>query len=156
LPGTLGGVGLFDVLEHVADDRACLRSLHRALVPGGRLYLTVPAHPWLWSEADRHAGHFRRYTRRSLYAKLAGAGFAIERLTHFFSFLALPILLGRRLGGAFRKPGDLQARARREHRPQGTLPRAIVTSLCQVELELLARGLTLPAGSSLLAVARKA
>jgi SAM-dependent methyltransferase len=156
LPGTLGGVGLFDVLEHMADDRALLRSLAVALMPGGRLYVTVPAHPWLWSEADRHAGHFRRYTRRSLHAELAVAGFAIERLTHFFSFLSLPILLGRRLGGALPGPGDLQARARKEHRPQGMLPKAMVTGLCRLEQAVLARGLTLPAGSSLLAVARKA
>ena len=156
LPATLGGVGLFDVLEHVADDRALLRSLEVALLPGGRLYLTVPAHPWLWSEADRHAGHFRRYTRRSLGAELVAAGFVIERLTHFFSFLTLPILLGRRLGGALRKPQDLQACARREHRPDGALKKTLVTSLCRLELALLAQGRTLPAGSSLLAVARKA
>jgi SAM-dependent methyltransferase len=155
LPATLGGVGLFDVLEHVADDRALLRSLERALMPGGRLYLTVPAHPWLWSEADRHAGHFRRYARRSLGAELARAGFTIERLTHFFSFLTAPILFGRTLGGALRKSGDLQARAREEHRPEGALKKAMVKSLCRLELELLARGRTLPAGSSLLAVARK-
>jgi SAM-dependent methyltransferase len=155
LPATLGGVGLFDVLEHVADDRALLRSLERALMPGGRLYLTVPAHPWLWSEADRHAGHFRRYTRRTLAAELVLTGFAIERLTHFFSFLTLPILFGRTLAGALRKPGDLQARAREEHRPEGALKRATVKSLCRFELELLAGGRTLPAGSSLLAVARK-
>jgi len=155
LPATLGGVGLFDVLEHVADARALLRSLEAALMPGGRLYLTVPAHPWLWSEADRHAGHFRRYTRQSLEAELVAAGFAIERLTHFFSFLTLPILLGRTLGGAFRQPSDLQARALEEHRPEGTLTKAMVTSLCRLELELLARGRTLPVGSSLLAVARK-
>jgi SAM-dependent methyltransferase len=156
LPATLGGVGLFDVLEHVADDRALLRSLEAALAPGGRLYLTVPAHPWLWSEADRHAGHFRRYTRRSLHAKLAAAGFAIERLTHFFSFLSLPIFLGRTLGGALLGPRDLQALARKEHRPQGRLPKTIVTGLCRLEQAALTRGLTLPAGSSLLAVARKA
>ncbi len=155
LPATLGGVGLFDVLEHVADDRALVRSLERALLPGGRLYLTVPAHSWLWSEADRHAGHFRRYTRSSLGAALVGAGFAIERLTHFFSFLTLPVLLGRTLVGAFRKPRDLQARARQEHRPEGALKMATVKSLCRLELELLAHGRTLPAGSSLLAVARK-
>jgi SAM-dependent methyltransferase len=156
LPDTLGGVGLFDVLEHVADGDSFLRTIHAALVRGGRLYLTVPAHPWLWSEADRHAGHFRRYARQSLGEELVGAGFAVERMTHFFSFLVLPILAGRRLGGALKKPRDLQALARKEHRPEAMLARTIVGSLCRLERDALGRGRCLPVGSSLLAVARKA
>ena len=30
----------------------------------GRIYATVPAHAWLWSSADDHAGHQRRYSKR--------------------------------------------------------------------------------------------
>ncbi len=154
LPETLGAVGLFDVLEHVAEEGAFLRSLGIALVPGGRLYVTVPAHPWLWSQADAHAGHFRRYTCQSLSDRLAEAGFTVEWVTHCFSFLVLPILLGRRLSpGRMR---DLNARALEEHRPQGRLTRAVLSALCRSERALLARGLVLPAGSTVLAVAKKA
>src|SRR5262249_14522534 len=83
-PWPLSSVGLFDVLEHIEDDVAFLRSLRRLLKPGGRLYVTVPAFPPLWSAEDEHAGHFRRYTRRSLNEVLERGGFRAECLTYFF------------------------------------------------------------------------
>lgn len=156
LPETLGAVGLFDVLEHVAEDVAFLRSLHRSLVPGGRLYLTVPGHRWLWSREDVHAGHFRRYTREGLTQRVTRAGFLPERVTHFFGFLPLPIFLGRTLRSRLGKQSDLQARALREHRPESALVRALVTRLGGWERQFLAGGGSLAHGSSLLMVARKA
>ena len=49
-------IGLFDVLEHLADDRRVLRDVRAMLAPGGRLVLTVPAHPELWSYFDEEIG----------------------------------------------------------------------------------------------------
>ncbi len=46
---------LLDVLEHIENDRGSLQVLKRKLAPGGRLVLTVPAAPWLWSSARRQA-----------------------------------------------------------------------------------------------------
>src|SRR5437879_1765583 len=43
LPEVLPAVGLFDVLEHVEDDRAFIRTVRNYLSPGGMVYLTVPA-----------------------------------------------------------------------------------------------------------------
>ena len=40
-----------DVIEHVRDDARALAEARRALRPGGRLVLTVPA--WLWSKPSR-------------------------------------------------------------------------------------------------------
>ncbi len=57
-----------DVLEHIADDRAELRSAAARLKQGGSLIVLAPAHPWLFSPFDRAIGHFRRYTRGSLRA----------------------------------------------------------------------------------------
>jgi SAM-dependent methyltransferase len=65
-PASAGAIGLFDVIEHIEDDRAFLRSLAPYLKSGGRLYATVPAFPWLWSSNDVRSGHHRRYTRRTL------------------------------------------------------------------------------------------
>src|SRR5262249_39050980 len=40
---------LLDVLEHLDDERPALATARRALAPGGRLVVTVPAYRWLWS-----------------------------------------------------------------------------------------------------------
>ena len=49
-------IGLFDVLEHIEDDRGFLKELKRILSPNGRLYLTVPAYQTLWSSEDEYTG----------------------------------------------------------------------------------------------------
>lgn len=153
-PGTLPAAGLFDVLEHVADDAGFLRTLARLLAPGARLYLTVPAHPLLWSAEDEYAGHQRRYSLGSLERTLAGAGFGVERATSIFLMLPLPILLFRtlptRLGWR-----DKQSRQRElaEHhtRPLGA---AILGSWHALERRAVRMGLRIPFGATYLAVAR--
>lgn len=93
--GSLPAVGLFDVLEHIDDDLGLLRLLHDLLVPGGRLYLTVPKHPGLWSAHDEESGHQRRYTTAGLRSVVEAAGFTVERQTSFFSALLGPMALRR-------------------------------------------------------------
>src|SRR5262245_15232047 len=72
--GTYPCVLLFDVLEHVDDDRAALRSIERLVAPGGHLLIAVPTNPREWRWDDDFYGHFRRYTVAELEAKLADAG----------------------------------------------------------------------------------
>lgn len=57
---------LFDVMEHLPDDWAAVKELGRVLRPGGKLLLTVPAFPSLFSGHDRALGHYRRYYRSGL------------------------------------------------------------------------------------------
>ena len=52
-----------DVIEHLDDDLQTLRELRRVVRPGGRLLVTVPAYPSLWSSHDVVNHHRRRYTR---------------------------------------------------------------------------------------------
>ncbi|MCP4835722.1 MAG: class I SAM-dependent methyltransferase, partial [Phycisphaera sp.] len=82
---SVDAVGLFDVIEHIEHPIPLLEESHRVLRPDGFLLVTVPAFPWLWSNADIHAGHFRRYTRGSLAKSIRQAGFTIERIGYFFS-----------------------------------------------------------------------
>lgn len=96
-------VGIFDVLEHIDDDRAVLRSIHQALRPRGLLLVTVPQHRWLWSWVDDFACHRRRYTRRELHARLAETGFEILRTSSYLVWL-LPLLVASRLGKHPEKP----------------------------------------------------
>jgi 2-polyprenyl-3-methyl-5-hydroxy-6-metoxy-1,4-benzoquinol methylase len=85
----------FDVVEHVEDDIGFLRDLGGRLSPGGRMLVTVPAYPFLWSVFDELNHHKRRYTRGTLGASLRGAGLTVERMTHFNTLLFPPIALVR-------------------------------------------------------------
>jgi len=55
-----------DVVEHIEDDAAELERAFRHLLPGGKLIVLVPAHPFLFSPFDAAIGHFRRYGRNGL------------------------------------------------------------------------------------------
>ena len=87
IPGSLPAIGLFDVVEHIEDDHKFLQTIRTHLASQGRVYLTVPAYQALWSEADVAAGHFRRYSRRTLQELIEKAGLKVEFATGFFQFL---------------------------------------------------------------------
>lgn len=112
--------------------------------------LTVPQHPWLWSPADDAARHQRRYTRATMMALLAHAGLEPIRVTSFVSLL-LPLMAAARIKASHRG-SDF------DFRDEFRIPPA-VDRLCEkvlvAELALLRRGVSLPLGGSLLAVARR-
>jgi SAM-dependent methyltransferase len=89
-------VVLLDVLEHVEDDLGSLRTVKRKIAPGGRILVTVPALPWLWSAHDEKHHHFRRYTKASLAHAAHVAGFRIVA-SGYFSSLLFPLVLATRL-----------------------------------------------------------
>lgn len=78
--GAFDTVLAMEVLEHIEDDVAALESWASWLRPGGRLVLSVPAHPRLWNASDVWAGHFRRYTRDGLKQVVETAGFQVEHI----------------------------------------------------------------------------
>ena len=92
---SLPSAGIFDVLEHVEDDVGFLKNIHRKLVPGGRLFITVPAYNYLWSEADEYAGHYRRYSCTDIESLLRASGYDVLFSSYFFSLLLAPIFLLR-------------------------------------------------------------
>jgi len=149
-------VCLFDVLEHVEDDRRALREVRRVLSHGGLAMLSVPAHPILYGNNDVVAGHQRRYTRASLRAVLCAAGLRVERVTYSNAFLfpaiAPTVLLMKLLERTALVPADS-----RHTNLSLPLPRAVHALLYRVfasELTL-SRRVDLPFGHSLLAVARR-
>ncbi len=81
-------VCLFDVLEHIEEDDATLRTIRGLLAPGGRALITVPAHPSLFGPHDIALHHKRRYTRAQLAAKLRAAGLRVQKLSFMNMALA--------------------------------------------------------------------
>ena len=147
---TFGAVGAFDVLEHITEDDVVLAQIYKALAPGGILLATVPQHPWLWSPADDDACHVRRYTSLELGDKVRAAGFKVELLTSFVSFL-LPVMALSRWRQR-RSPASYDLIA--ELSLPAPLNRALEAVL-DLERALIKRGVRFPAGGSLLLVARK-
>ena len=91
-------IAMLDVLEHLDEDRAALVSLAARLKPGGRILITVPAHPWMWSAHDEVNHHKRRYTRRTLAAVVADAGLKLETM-RWFNSLLFPLAAAARVAG---------------------------------------------------------
>lgn len=73
-------VTAFEVLEHIEDDAAAFAEWVQCLHPGGTIVVSVPGGPHRWDASDVWAGHFRRYTRRSLKALAAHAGVDVETI----------------------------------------------------------------------------
>ena len=91
-------IALLDVLEHVEEDLASLASIAERLRPGGKLLLTVPAHPWMWSAHDVVNHHKRRYTRKGFRRVVEESGLKVELLSYFNSLL-FPLAAAARVAG---------------------------------------------------------
>jgi SAM-dependent methyltransferase len=99
-----------NVLEHIEDDQAALIEMYGRLRPGGVLYLYVPAFPVLFTSMDRKVGHFRRYRRRPLVARLQQAGFEVREARYADSLGFFVTLLYRLIGS---RQGELNPAALR-------------------------------------------
>jgi SAM-dependent methyltransferase len=142
-------IGAFDVIEHVGEDEQVLREMFAACRLGGGIVVTVPQHEWLWSYRDEFAGHQRRYRREGLLAKIAAAGFDRPWTTSFVTLLLPMMALSRAKQKApegFAASGELQV---------GRVMNRILGTVMNVERRLIAAGVSLPVGGSLLAIARK-
>jgi SAM-dependent methyltransferase len=155
-PGVFPAVGLFDVLEHIADDRAFLKLVRDLLPLGGRLFVTVPAYELLWSTEDDRAQHHRRYTLSALGSALASSGFSMDFGSYFFAFFPIPIFLLRALPSRLWRSTSEFNRKQREHRPPKGMAGRLLEIVLGAELAMLRGRHRIPFGGSCLAVARAA
>jgi putative flippase GtrA len=137
-------IGLFDVLEHIEDDKAFLSRAQNALAAEGSLVLTVPAFMFLWSAHDVEHHHFRRYTVGSLKKLLESEGYSVAYASYWNCSLLLPAAVLRLLGNS--GGGGLTPHP---------LLNALFTFVVSVEAAIL-RWIPLPFGLSIVMVARKA
>jgi len=154
-PATFDAVTSFEVIYHlgVSSDLAAFGELRRVLKPGGLLLVRVPAHDWLRGAHDRLVHTRHRYTRGELATKLQQAGFVLQQLSWANTLLFPPAVAKRLLERA-----DGQAPATGEPdlwQPPGPV-NALLEGAVAVEALAIPRGVALPFGLSVLAVARAA
>ena len=138
-------IGAFDVIEHIEDDRAALKSIAAKLKPGGKLVMTVPAHQWMWSAHDVVNHHKRRYSRRLLKELIGASPLKLDRIGYFNSLL-FPLAVVERAVSRLRGKDTADVK----------LPSAALNAALEkvfVSERYLVGRLPLPPGLSLFAVA---
>lgn len=164
--GSLANVGCFDVMEHISDDRSFCNQIRRLLSENGYFIFTVPAGQWLWSNDDVLAGHYRRYSARTLRSLFSSAGLQLVYHTHIFVWLGLSIFLLRSLpsflAGAWRKAENGKrcsvACDIGTMRATHTLPiflNSVISKIHRWELLKIKQDGHIPTGTSILGVAKK-
>jgi SAM-dependent methyltransferase len=86
-----------NVLEHIEDHVAALRSAHTLLRPGGFVVMFVPAFELAMSRFDRQVGHVRRYTIGSLREAYRQADLEVGRIHYVNAPGLLAWVAGMRL-----------------------------------------------------------
>jgi hypothetical protein len=86
-----------NVLEHIEDDIAELGRARQMLTESGKVIIVVPAHMWLYSKIDKLTGHYRRYSRQSIF-QVASRHFRQIQIMNFDSVGLIPYWLVYKLG----------------------------------------------------------
>lgn len=87
----------FNVLEHIPDDVAALRTARSLVRPGGYIVSFVPAFEFAMSKFDRQIGHVRRYRVEMMRDKLKSAGLEVVDVRYVNSPGLLAWWLGMRV-----------------------------------------------------------
>jgi len=137
-----------DVIEHIDNDTDSISAIRSLLAPGGKAVFTVPAYMFLWSPHDEINEHKRRYTLPELKKKLVDAGFTVEKISYYNTFLFPVVFIVRMLNNGLKRYG-----ASDMDMPSTPL-NYVLKKIFGIEKYLL-RYFNLPFGISVLAVVRK-
>jgi SAM-dependent methyltransferase len=145
----------FDVLYCLdsPDEHSAMQEMFRVLRPGGWVVVNVAALDMLKGDHSALGGEVRRYTRPELRDKLERAGFRVRRITYtnasLFPITATVRALQRLRG----------IKAEQDNKGDFYVPpapiNALFSGLLALESKIVATGIDMPIGSSLLCLAKK-
>lgn len=144
-------VTCIDVIYHkqVKNDIGALSEIRRILRPGGVLVLRVPANRYLMSAHDRHVHTARRYSKKELDRKLRQAGFVVK----YISFVHSPIFLVSLIRLIVERLMHKQATS--TIGKVNPVVNSILKIMLRLEADVVCRGVAIPFGQGLVAVARR-
>jgi ubiquinone/menaquinone biosynthesis C-methylase UbiE len=125
--------GCFDVLEHLEEPGELMAEFQRTLLPGGKLFITVPALRNLWSEADTAAGHFRRYRRDELDLDAERAGLKPIESGYWFKSLVVPMFVTRTIPHLVGRRQSVETRDKQLDRTMPTITRLLTKTERRLE-----------------------
>lgn len=141
-----------DVLYHAGvSEQQALTEMRRVLRPQGLLVVNLPAFEGLRGSHDKAVGGARRYTACQVRTLLECSSFVVEMIHYWNAWLFLPLLAWRWLSRI--RAGEGNA-GRSDLRLTPLWMNALMASGGRLDAAVC-RGLRLPFGSSVFAVARK-
>ena len=133
------------------DDAQAFTEFYRVLKSGGTVLINLAAFNFLKGEHSLTVHEERRYTKARLRKLLTGAGFIVEKMTYWNITLFPIIALWRPLSLALAN----KQTPRSDLKPLPGIVNQALTGLILREIQLT-KHISLPFGSSVFAVARKA
>jgi SAM-dependent methyltransferase len=131
------------LIEHLENDIKPLREAARVLNKDGIVAITVPAKEELWRQIDETSFHKRRYSKKYLDHILNESGLEPMLIEYMFMSLYLPM---KSMRAKKIDPHD-------QFRISG-LMNAFLKVIFNIE-RIISRGISLPSGTSLIAIAKK-
>ncbi len=144
-------VTAMDVVEHIDNDKAAMCEITRVLRPGGRVFVTVPAYQFLWSDHDVALHHYRRYTTPAVKDLFQRVGLRMDKLTYSVTGL-LPAAWAYRMLVKLLKPRDAEPKAHLVRVPEPA--NGALISILRLETRALSK-INLPFGLTVACVAQK-
>jgi SAM-dependent methyltransferase len=148
----------FNVLYHawIEDERAVLAEVRRVLRAGGVMLATEPAFAVLARALDEVAMTRRRYRWREWVDLCRAAGLEVVFISYFTSF-GFPLILAMKMFQRLRrpwsphKPDDVAI----DMRPLSRIVNALMFGIAKVEADVIAHGVYMPFGTTLVCLAHK-
>ena len=152
---SLDVVASFDVLYCLTppEAKAAIDEMYRVLRSGGWLVLNTAAMKMLRGDHSILGGEVHRYSRDELRSMLQAAGFQVVRLTYTNAFL-FPLMAAARFAQRARGLKTGEQNKGDFHVPPAPI-NLLLAGVLAVESALVGAGIDMPAGSSLLCLARK-
>ena len=141
-------VCMFDVLEHIQDDKKALIEVTKLLNPAGTLIITVPAYSWLYGPHDKMLHHYRRYSRNALNETITYSSLDILKI-FYFNTLLFPLVILARLSDMLKNSDESIG-----YSTPNNIVNQLLYRIFSIE-RILVNKINFPFGTSIVAVCRK-